>query len=168
MGSSYYERSLFIIQMGDIRGDPVAFQDEPKTIIWRLYLASPPTAVFDALNTARGRESFWADSAEERDGVISFEIGRYPRYDAQIIKRVRPDLFVLRYFDTNVTFELQPAGSGGTDLLLRAENVPDDARTEFIAGWVSLLLTMKAAVDHGVDLRNHDLSRTWMDGYADN
>lgn len=26
----------------------------------------------------------------------------------------------------------------------------------------------QAAVDYGVDLRNHDESRTWNDGYADN
>lgn len=49
-----------------------------------------------------------------------------------------------------------------------AENVPDETRAEFTAGWVSLLLTMKAAIDHGVDLRNHDPERTWVQGYADN
>jgi hypothetical protein len=29
-------------------------------------------------------------------------------------------------------------------------------------------MAMKAAVDHGVDLRNHDGSRAWRAGYADN
>jgi hypothetical protein len=29
-------------------------------------------------------------------------------------------------------------------------------------------MAMKAAVDHGVDLRNHDPSRSWVTGYADN
>ena len=36
------------------------------------------------------------------------------------------------------------------------------------AGWVSVLMAMKAALDYGVDLRNHDIERTWMKGYADN
>jgi len=36
------------------------------------------------------------------------------------------------------------------------------------AGRVSVLLALKAAVDHGVDLRNHDRERTWVQGYADN
>jgi hypothetical protein len=31
-----------------------------------------------------------------------------------------------------------------------------------------VLLCMKAAVDHGVDLRNHDEKRSWWQGYADN
>jgi len=37
-----------------------------------------------------------------------------------------------------------------------------------LAGWVSVLMALKAAVDHGVDLRNHDPQRTWDQGYADN
>lgn len=46
--------------------------------------------------------------------------------------------------------------------------VDESIRMEMAAGWVSVLMAMKAAVDHGVDLRNHDESRTWGDGYADN
>lgn len=145
-----------------------AFQDTPGEVIWRIHLDSAPEAVFDALDTREGRESFWADSAPEANGMIEFEIGAYPRYDARITARQWPRLFALRYFDTDATFELEPDGTGGTDLTLRATDVPEDARTEFIAGWVSLLLTMKAAVDHGVDLRNHDLDRSWITGYADN
>ena len=41
-------------------------------------------------------------------------------------------------------------------------------RSEVTAGWVSVLLAMKAAVDYGVDLRNHDETRTWSSGFADN
>ena len=37
-----------------------------------------------------------------------------------------------------------------------------------IAGWVSVLLTLKAAIDFDVDIRNHDPKRTWDQGYADN
>ena len=37
-----------------------------------------------------------------------------------------------------------------------------------IAGWVSVLMAMKAYVDHGVDLRNHNENRVWSNGYADN
>lgn len=33
---------------------------------------------------------------------------------------------------------------------------------------MSVLLNMKAAVDFGIDLRSHDLSRTWLEGYVDN
>ncbi len=145
-----------------------SFQTEPGVIRWRLHLSSAPDEVYDALDTRAGREAFWADSAGERDGAIRFEIGRFAPYVARIRRRRRPEVFALEYFGTEVTFELRPDGTGGTDLHLLAEGVPENSRVEFIAGWVSLLLTMKAAVDHGVDLRNHDPDRTWLDGYADN
>jgi hypothetical protein len=35
------------------------------------------------------------------------------------------------------------------------------------AGWVWLLLRLKASVDFGVDLRNHDEDRTWWHGYSE-
>jgi hypothetical protein len=41
---------------------------------------------------------------------------------------------------------------------------PDQAAS---AGWVSLLLRLKASVDFGVDLRNHEEDRTWWHGYAE-
>ena len=65
-------------------------------------------------------------------------------------------------------FRLQADPSGGTDLEMRCHGVPAEDRVEVIAGWVSVLMAMKAAVDFGVDLRNHDPERTWWQGYADN
>jgi hypothetical protein len=46
--------------------------------------------------------------------------------------------------------------------------VKEEDKRQIAAGWVSWLMAMKAAVDFGVDLRNHDAERTWFDGYADN
>lgn len=146
----------------------MSFQGEPGVLRWRVHFASPPEAVFDALATAEGRQSFWADSAAEQDGVITFVIGRYPPYRAAILARDRPRVFSLRYFDTHVLFELEGDGTGGTDLLLTARGIAAEEKSEFTAGWVSVLLNMKAAVDFGVDLRNHDERRTWLEGYADN
>ena len=54
---------------------------------------------------------------------------------------------------------------GGTDLTLRAEAVGSD---EEWPGWVSVLLALKAAADYNVDIRNHDIKRTWDQGYCDN
>jgi hypothetical protein len=36
-----------------------------------------------------------------------------------------------------------------------------------LADWVSVLLALKAKVDHGVDVRNHHAARTWDKGYCD-
>jgi hypothetical protein len=59
--------------------------------------------------------------------------------------------------------ESAPERDGDTSPLTDTAN---DAETR--AGWVSVLLALKAAADHGVDLRNHDPARTWETGYADN
>jgi hypothetical protein len=63
---------------------------------------------------------------------------------------------------------LQDDDQGGTDLELTDRGVPAQDRTEVIAGWVSVLMALKAAVDFGGDLRNHNQQRTWETGFADN
>jgi len=59
-------------------------------------------------------------------------------------------------------------GRGGTDLSLIDVGAPSEYRTEVIAGWVSVLMALKAAIDFGVDLRAHDDDRNWDSGYVDN
>jgi hypothetical protein len=64
-------------------------------------------------------------------------------------------------------FELASDEERGTDLTL-VHDVEDRWHAEVNAGWVSVLMALKAAADHGVDLRNHDADRTWWQGYCDN
>ena len=124
--------------------------------------------MYDALASAEGRARYWAERAPECDGAVEFHILGYPAYRGRILRRDPPHRFELEYFGTVVRFRVEDDGEGGTDLGLVAE-VPDEAsRMEFAAGWVSVLLAMKAAVDFDVDLRNHDPERTWSQGYADN
>lgn len=59
-------------------------------------------------------------------------------------------------------------GRGGTDLSFHDEGVPREHLAETLAGWVSVLMCLEAAVDHGVDLRNHDPRRSWSEGDVDN
>ena len=144
------------------------FQEQPGEVQWRLHFSSPPEAVYQALSTDEGRASYWAERAPERDGAIEFHILNYPVFRGRVLDREPPRRFSLEYFGTLVTFQPEPDGKGGTDLSLLAE-VPDESlRMEFASGWVSVLLAMKAAVDFGVDLRNHDGQRSWSQGYADN
>jgi uncharacterized protein YndB with AHSA1/START domain len=146
----------------------MSFQPDPRSIRWRLHFQSPPEEVYRALSTDEGRASFWAESAVEFDDVVEFVVLGYPRFRGRILQREPPRAFVIEYFDSKVTFRLESDGHGGTDLELLAEDVDPSLRWEMTAGWVSVLLAMKAAVDFGVDLRNHDESRTWQTGYADN
>jgi hypothetical protein len=124
--------------------------------------------VFAALGTDEGRSRDWAESAPEIDGMVTFNILGYEPFTGRILKKSAPSHFSLEYFGTIVEYTLQEDGKGGTDLLLVASRVDESIRMEMVAGWVSVLMAMKAYVDYGVDLRNHDVSRTWNHGYADN
>jgi hypothetical protein len=121
--------------------------------------------VYDFLATGPGRAAFWAESAPERDGHIEFEFPGGVAWRARILEAEPPRRFMVTYFgETTVAFDLENDGSGGCELALA--DTADDPET--LAGWVSVLLALKAAVDFGIDLRNHDPNRTWSSGYADN
>ena len=146
----------------------MAFQTQPGTIRWKMHFASSREEVFRALVTADGRARYWAESAPEVDGRITFHILNYQPFSGRVLRKQESSLFAVEYFGTIVEFLLNDDGKGGTDLSLLATRVDESIRMEMTAGWVSVLMAMKAAVDHGVDLRNHDASRSWGDGYADN
>lgn len=145
------------------------FQDDPTTIRWRLHLASPVSKVYAALATDEGRASFWAESAQEREGVIRFVFPNGLTWQGPILEATPPYTFCLEYYGGSVTtFSLTDDGAGGTELTLTDTGVPAGDRGEVVSGWVSVLLALKAAVDSGVDLRNHDPQRSWEQGYAEN
>jgi uncharacterized protein YndB with AHSA1/START domain len=147
----------------------MAFQDNPNLIQWRLHLNSAPAKVYQMLATAEGRARFWAESAVERAGRIDFRFPDGQSWQGQILENSPPHRFVVEYFGGSITtFELADDGAGGTDLRLTDAGVPAADRVEVIAGWVSVLMALKAAVDFGVDLRNHNPLHTWNQDYADN
>ena len=138
-------------------------------IRWRLHLASPPEAVWELVATDAGRARFWAERAPERDGAVEFEFTDGTRWRGRIVAAKRPRVFAVEYFGGSVaTLELVSDGDGGTDLMLVETDVPPEWADENRAGWVSVLLALKAAADFDVDLRNHDARRTWSQGYCDN
>ncbi len=147
----------------------MAFQAKADAIEWRLHLQAPPERVFAMLATAEGRSRFWAESADEVGSAISFRFPDGTQLTSAIIEHAPPNRFAVEYFGgAKVTFECSPDGSGGTDLRLTETGTSSADRPENIAGWVSVLLCLKAAVDHGIDLRNHDPQRTWAQGYVEN
>jgi uncharacterized protein YndB with AHSA1/START domain len=147
----------------------MSFQKDPDTIRWRLHLSSPIEQVYEALSTDAGRASFWAESAIERDGFIHFRFPSGVTWEGRILQAIPPRQYAVEYYGNSVvTFELEQDGQGGTDLTLTDTGVAPEFRTEVIAGWVSVLLALKAAVDFGVDLRAHDADRHWDLGYVDN
>lgn len=146
----------------------MSFQSETGVIRWNMHFTSPMAKVYSALSTDEGRARYWAESAPEVDGKITFHILGYEPFSGRVLKMNAPSLFTVEYFGTIVEFSLHDDGQGGTDLSLVATQVDEAIRMEMAAGWVSVLMAMKAAVDYGVDLRNHDESRAWVNGFADN
>jgi uncharacterized protein YndB with AHSA1/START domain len=143
--------------------------DEGPIIRWRLHLSSAPETVFRLLSTDEGRARFWAESAVETDGWISWRWPDGTTARTRVLTLQPPTLFRLEYFGgSTTTFQLADDGRGGTDLTLTDDGVREVDWQQTHAGWVSVLLALKAAADHGVDLRNHDPERSWEQGYADN
>jgi uncharacterized protein YndB with AHSA1/START domain len=143
--------------------------DNEQVIRWRLHLAAPPERVFALLETDAGRARFWAASAVELDGALDFAFPNGLTWRGRVLAHDPPHRYAVEYFGGSVTtFELVPDGAGGTDLTLTDSGAPEADRLATTAGWVSVLLALKAAADFGVDLRNHDPTRTWDQGYVDN
>ena len=116
--------------------------------------------------TDTGRERFWAEKSTEQDGRIEFQFIDGLTLKSKILQNEPPKRFVFEYFGgSKVTVDISDDGACGTDLTLRAEAVESD---EEWPGWVSVLLALKAAADYNVDIRNHDIKRTWDQGYCDN
>jgi len=145
-----------------------SFQAEAEVIRWKMHFSSSPAKVYVALSTDEGRKRYWAESAIETEGKIHYVFLNDIENEGEVLEEIPGKKYMVTYFGWTTTFNLEPDGQGGTDMEMIAQGVADNEKAEVTAGWVSWLMAMKAAVDFGVDLRNHDKTRTWFDGYADN
>ncbi len=123
--------------------------------------------MYTALATDDGRASFWAESAPERDGSVHFEFVNGVRWSGTVLAAEPPAHWAVEYFGSRVDFVLAPDGAGGTDLTMTDTGIAPEDRAEITAGWLNVLLPLKAAIDHGVDLHNHDPRRSWDQGFVD-
>ena len=125
--------------------------------------------MYDLIATSDGRRRFWAEAADERDGVVEFRFSNGAVWRGRVLERDAPHRFAVEYLGgSRATFECADDGAGGTDLTLTETGVSPEDWEENHAGWVSVLLALKAAADFDVDLRNHDPSRSWDAGFVDN
>lgn len=139
-----------------------------KEIRWRLHLNSDTKKVFEFLSSEKARSKYWAESAIESNDHIAFVFINGFKYRSKILSSSPNSEFTIEYFNTIVKFELTNDGNGGTDLTLTNSGVPDEEYLDMFAGWLSVLLALKAACDFDIDLRNHDKTRTWDQGFVDN
>lgn len=145
-----------------MRGDQIG-----GPIRWRMHIGAPRTQVFELLATDAGRAAFWAESAVEKDGFVNFRFINGYECESKILQSDPPSLFMLDYIGGRARFELRADGAGGTDLLLVHEGIEAAEWNEVHAGWLNVLFPLKARAMHDIDLRNHDPSRSWDQGYAD-
>ena len=147
----------------------MSFQMDPALIRWKIHLRSSPEIVYAKLSTNEGRAAFWAESAMEQADVIHFVFPNRAEWKGKILDNVPARKFKVEYYGGSITtFDLESDGGSGTDLTVTDQGVPPEDRMEVISGWVSVLMALKASVDFGIDLRNHDLKRTWDEGFVEN
>jgi uncharacterized protein YndB with AHSA1/START domain len=139
----------------------------PKKVQWRIHCKSGPERLFELLSTDAGRRLFWAEESRSSGSGFSLRFPDGTEERCLLVSAEPPHRFAFRYFGSEVEILLQPDGSGGTDLTLTNIGVPQEDYDEVNAGWLSVLLPLKAAADFGVDLRNHDPRRTWRELYVD-
>ena len=138
-----------------------------KTVRWKLHLGSPPELVFTYLATDEGRQKFWVERSDSKGPELEFTFSNGLRCHAKVLVSDPPRAISFFYFDSVSEFRLESDSRGGTDLTLTNAGVQESEWNEVHAGWLNVLLPLKAAVDFGVDLRNHDPSRTWETGFVD-
>lgn len=85
-----------------------------------------------------------------------------------VVRQDPPYVLEIVYFGTPTRLVVQASGEHATELRVTASSIPPGDLVEIAAGWVSVLLNLKVAINFGKDLRNHDPTRTWVDGFIDN
>jgi len=137
-------------------------------IVYRLRLDSPAERVFALLATDRGRGAFWAERTEQQKEDIVFYFSNGEKLLSRVLESNPPHRLSITYFNGSiVTFDIQEQPTE-TELQLRETNLSALDERQNRAGWVSVLLNLKAQADHGIDLRNHHPQYTWSEGYVDN
>lgn len=137
-----------------------------KNLFWKMHLKSSPEEVFQYLTTDEGREAFWAYKSIQRDN--SFELTHYDGSICEVLTISKTKLkFEFIYNRTIVAINLIDDGNGGTELLLNNKNIQDDDYEKVSNKWISTLLSLKAACDFKIDIRNQDPSKSYDIGYID-
>ena len=136
-------------------------------IVWRLHLGAAPERVYEAWLSTADHERFWCEhSSLLPDGGFRQQFADGTVANCAVELSEAPLRIRFRYFGSRVDIQLERR-SDGTDLTLTAVDVEPHDWNDVYAGWLNVLLPFKAWVDFGVDLRNHDPRRTWVQRYVD-
>ena len=140
----------------------------PGALRWKVSLSASIEQVYELLTTDAGRERFWSEASYRSGTRIELRFPDGSSCTADVVREDPPRSFALRYFGTLTTFDLAAVTGNCTVLEVRAHDVPPPDQPDVAAGWVSVLLCLKAHLNAGIDLRNHTASRSWQEGFVDN
>ena len=138
-----------------------------EPIRWKVLIPASASAVYDLISTDEGRARFWAESTSQTGGTIEFRFPNGLTSRETILSEEPGKRLMLTYFGSRVTWSISEVETG-CEVQVTDEGPHGGAECDTAAGWVSVLLALKAWAVYGVDLRNHDPGRTWSRGYADN
>ena len=136
-------------------------------IVWKLHLQSDRETIYELWATDAGRERFWVEKSRQIGDAINLEFINGVQTIAKILNYEKPSFFSFEYFGSDVSIRLFDDIAGGVDLVLENRNVAREDYEDVLPGWLNVLLPLKAAADFGIDLRNHDPTRTWDQRYVD-
>ncbi len=146
---------------------PMGFQDGPKIITWKILLKSPPNKVFEYLVEDESREKWWVESSQQEGDTIKFTFPNGWESDETIIAMVENRSLEMTYLGSRIRYDIKESDAGTILTVTDFETTPE-YRVQVIAGWGSVLMALKGAVDFGIDLRNHRVDYTWEQGFFDN
>jgi uncharacterized protein YndB with AHSA1/START domain len=135
-------------------------------MLWRLFLKSSRERVWKALVESEQHCKYWCEASKQTAQGFELRFINGQVASVSIVSADENRILAFEYFGSRVTITLQPA-AGGIELALVNEGVPAGEWPEVYAGWLNVLLPLKAWVDFGIDLRNHDPKRTWEQHYVD-
>lgn len=124
----------------------MTIQYGPNELQWRVHLNATPEGVYELLSTDGGRESFWAESSKAFNDEVSLAFPDLSTTTVRILLEHPPHVLEMDYFGVPTRFVMQRAGEHSTVLEVTASNVPAHDMVDLAAGWVSVLLNLKAVI----------------------
>ena len=129
-------------------------------------MATAVADVFALLDTDAGRERHWAQRSRVTPDGFELEFAPGVVEHVVVLERVQPTRLLIRYFGSESDLVLTPHDDGCVlTVTCRCEETAE--WMEFLPGWVSWLLVLKAAADFDVDLRSRLPGRTWNELFVD-
>lgn len=138
-----------------------------EQVSWKVFIQAPPSMVFRYLSEDSLREKFWAEKSQSNGDCFELDFPNGVHTVCRVIDQLEWIRLKIEYFNSIVLFELSPRQLG-TELKVTNTQIPVGEFPDFLAGWVSVLLSLKAAIQFNIDLRNHDPEKCWDQGFVDN